>query len=142
MYGSSTARTNAAVEINARTPQPKARCTYHECNAVICISNERAFVIKTVRSRSFSQKRSEGEGKKREMKGWGLTLATIQVLNQLESRDSAITIGSAIYTGHTAPLNIFTLKSGRRSISANDACVRVILGRSYSWEWALVQFCR
>ena len=42
------------LEINACTPQPKARCTYHECNAAICISNERAFVFKTVRSRSFS----------------------------------------------------------------------------------------
>ena len=38
------------LEINACTPQPKARCTYHECNAVFCISNERAFVFWSVRS--------------------------------------------------------------------------------------------
>ena len=62
------------------------------------------------------------EGKKVGINGLGLTLATIQVLNHLESRDSGITRGSAIYTAHTVPLNIFTLKSGQEIDFANDAC--------------------
>ena len=48
------------LEINARIPQPKARCTYHGYSAVFYISTERAFGFVSVRSRSVSQKRSEG----------------------------------------------------------------------------------
>ena len=48
------------------------------------------------------------EKKKVGLYGLWPTLATIQVLNDLESRDSGITIRSTIYIAHTVAPTIFT----------------------------------